>query len=114
MLVLALWACGQGDPAVPEPAPDVVESCDVVAPPVVPLRRLSQREMAASARDVTGVDVDVWSRVPLDALVLGFDNSAYRGNVSLLEADAYMRSAEDLAAQVDLAAILPCTRRCRR
>ncbi len=108
MLVLALWACGQ-DPAVTEPPPDVVEECAAVTPSVVPLRRLSQREMAASARDLTGVDVGVWSRVPGDALVLGFDNSAYRGNVSLLEADAYMRSAEDLAAQVDLAAILPCT-----
>ena len=112
MLVLALWACGGPDPAVDvvdDPPPAGVESCIAAAPPVVPLRRLSQREMAASGRDLTGVDIDVWSRVPLDALVLGFDNSAYRGNVSLLEADAYMRSSEDLAAQVDLASILPCT-----
>lgn len=103
-----LLACDSSESPPPDDAYEE-SSCEPPAPAVVPLRRLSQREMAASSEALTGVPGEVWSRVPDDALVLGFDNSAYRGNVSLLEADAYLRSAEDLAAALDLRAVLPCT-----
>ena len=90
-----------------EPAGLNCEGAGAVA--AAPLRRLTRWELDNTIRDLFGDDSRPASRMlPRDAVPGAFDNLAASQNASLLLVDGYMRVAEEVAAGVDLDALVGC------
>ena len=72
------------------------------------LRRLAHEEYVRSIHDLLGLEVDAAAAFAADPIVDGFANHAGQLRVSALLVDQYRSTAEALAAEADLARILPC------
>lgn len=106
MIGLFLAACGGLTVFGPPDGP--VDVCSAEDSPRV-LRRLTHDEYARTVHDLFGVDVDP-AAFAADPVVDGFRNDAMTLAVSDLLAEQYRSSAEEIAAQVDVAALVPCNR----
>ncbi|MFP5305936.1 MAG: DUF1592 domain-containing protein, partial [Gammaproteobacteria bacterium] len=75
------------------------------------LRLLTRWEYARSVRDLTGLDGDFTTDLPIEARIEGYDNNARIGVVTDRHADEYLAAAEAIAARAVAerrSALLPC------
>lgn len=74
-----------------------------------PLRRLTRFEYDNTVSDLLRLPSEVAkTRFLPEETVDAFDNNAFVLGVSEVQVEAYMTAAQELAAQVDLATLLPC------
>ncbi len=90
----------------PAPAPGAPATCEEPGPAWAPGRRLTQIEYRNTVLDLLGVAASpAW---PGDAVSLGFDNQVEAQPFSYQHAEGLMSTAEEVAAAVDVAAVVPC------
>lgn len=85
------------------------DACATPQPGTSPIRRLSAFEYDNTIEDLLGDDSHPAASFP-DEGASGFDNNADVASVSRLQAEKYMRAAEDISARAtaDLPALLGC------
>jgi hypothetical protein len=84
------------------------EACRADVGAAAPLRLLTTTEVDRSVRDLLDVQGAAGARLPADPTVHGFEGFAETVSVSQLQADGYMRAAEDASAQIDWTSVLSC------
>lgn len=86
-------------------APSCTDTIDVG---VTPLRRLTRTQYARAVRDVFKVEADVSELAPDERVGRVFASNA-EASVSAIQLRQYMDLAEQLSAQIDAAALAPCS-----
>ncbi len=99
--VLAQAGC---EDDIPVDKPDVAVAC--AASTAAPVRRLTQAEYVNVVDDLLAVQATPsW---PADASSLGFDNQVEAQPLSFQHVEGMLRTAEEVAAAVDVGAVVPC------
>ena len=78
------------------------------APGRAPIRRLTSMELDNTVRDLVGVEEVVALTLPPDPETQGFDNQIDAQSVTPSFVEALMLMSEQVAAQVEISAVVPC------
>ena len=97
---------GASTEELPEPGLQPVP--EGASPGRAPMRRLTRHELDNTLRDLSGVSGVAQGTLPPEPETQGFDNHVDAQAVSPSFVEALMLTAEQVAAAVDLAALLPC------